>query len=170
MSFAKQLLLTDIDYSAWSNHRLLEACSTYPAEELVHDLRLPHTSILSTLQHVYDAEKVWLDGIRTTDLGHYLLPQDPAPALSLNALKQSWPELWEAYHQWIQVQSEGSLGTDILVQLPGSMPKLARWKILRHLLDHSQFHRGQIVATIRALGHCPPAINRMDYFLREDSD
>jgi uncharacterized damage-inducible protein DinB len=170
MSFAKQLLLTDINYSVWSNRHLLEACSTYPAEELVRDLRLPHTSILSTLQHVYDAERVWLDGIRTIDLGRYLLPQGPAPALSLDALKQSWPELWDAYHQWIQVQSEASLGTDIVVQLPDSMPKLARWKILRHLLDHSQFHRGQIVATIRALGHCPPAINRMDYFLRGDSD
>ena len=168
MSFAKELLLSDIKYSAWSNHRLLEACSTYPAEELTRSLRLPHTSILATLRHIYDAERVWLDGVSTADLGHYLLPQDPAPELSLDALKQSWPKLWDAYHQWIQEQSEDSLGTDILVQLPDSTPPLARWKILRHMLDHSQFHRGQIVATIRALGHCPPAINRMDYFLSGD--
>jgi uncharacterized damage-inducible protein DinB len=165
MSFARQLLLSDIAYSAWANQRLLDGCSVFTAEELERDLRLSHTSILATLRHFYDGERVWLPCLRDTpDLGSFLLPQDPAPALSLDALKQSWPKLWDGYHRWLQNQSETSLAVELMVQLPDAQPHLSRWKILRHVLDHSQFHRGQVVAMIRALGYCPPAINRMDYW------
>jgi uncharacterized damage-inducible protein DinB len=37
--------------------------------------------------------------------------------------------------------------------------------LLRHVLDHSTFHRGQVGGMIRALGYKPPAINRMDFVL-----
>jgi uncharacterized damage-inducible protein DinB len=36
---------------------------------------------------------------------------------------------------------------------------------LRHVLEHSTLHRGQVVGMIRMLGHQPPAIQRMDYYL-----
>jgi uncharacterized damage-inducible protein DinB len=85
--------------------------------------------------------------------------------LSFDALKQNWPKLWDSYSHWFEGQSESTLGVELIVQLPDKEPHLPRWKILRHVLDHSQFHRGQIVAMIRSLGYCPPAINRMDYLL-----
>jgi uncharacterized damage-inducible protein DinB len=145
---------------------LLDACSALTSEELERDLRISHTSILSTLRHIYDGERVWLLCLRDTpDPGAYLLPQGRAPELSLDALTQSWLKLWDGYRRWLQGQSEISLGVELIVQLPGSEPRLSRWKILRHVLDHSTFHRGQVVGIIRALGHCPPTINRMDYFL-----
>ena len=169
MSFAKHLLLSDIAYSAWANQCLLDGCSAFTGEELERDLRVSHTSILATLRHFYDGERVWLPSLRDTpDLGTFLLPQGSAPALSLDVLKQSWSKLWYDYRHWLQNQSESSLGVELTVQMPGSGPRLPRWKILRHVLDHSQFHRGQVVAMIRALGHCPPAINRMDYWLANE--
>jgi uncharacterized damage-inducible protein DinB len=42
---------------------------------------------------------------------------------------------------------------------------LARGKILRHVLEHSTLHRGQIVGMIRMLGYTPPSIHRMDWYL-----
>ncbi|HSS96718.1 MAG TPA: DinB family protein [Terriglobales bacterium] len=164
MSSSADLLLSDINYSAWADERLLEAGSSLSIAELEQDLRLSHTSILATLRHIYDGERVWLDGIRNTpDGGIYVLPQGTAPELSIDALKQRWPKLWDGYRQWIGENSQ--LDSEIIVQLPGLAPRFLRRNILRHALDHSQFHRGQIVAMFRVLGHCPPAINRMDYLL-----
>lgn len=170
MTAAYHHFLSDIQYSAWANRRLLDACAALVAEELERDLRISHTSILITLSHIYDGERVWLDGIRDTpDLGTYVLPQGPSLQLTLEELKQHWPKLWEGYLGWIQgpTGSSGGLDSEVVVQLPDCSPRFPRWKILRHVLDHSQFHRGQIVAMIRTLGYCPPAINRMDYFLDE---
>jgi uncharacterized damage-inducible protein DinB len=169
VSFAKELLLADIGYSAWANQRLLDACSELTGEELERDLRISHTSILATLGHLCDGERVWLLCLDTTaDLGVWRLPSGPAPEYSLNALKQNWPELSDGYRRWLEGVSEASLGVELTVQLPGeAKPRLPRWKILRHVLDHSTFHRGQVVGMIRALGHQPPAINRMDYYFAE---
>jgi uncharacterized damage-inducible protein DinB len=171
MYLGKDLLLTDVSYSAWSNRRLLDACSALTGEELERDLHISHTSILATLRHICDGEKVWLDCLATTaDLGTWRLPQGPAPELSLGTLRQNWPELWDGYRRWLEDLSENSLGVELTIQLPDNVePSLPRWQILRHVLEHSTFHRGQIVAMIRALGHQPPAINRMDYYLAGES-
>jgi uncharacterized damage-inducible protein DinB len=167
VTLGKELLINDVSYSGWANRRLLDGCSTLTADELGRDLRISHTSIIETLRHICDGEKVWLDCLTTTaELGSWRLPQGQAPELSLDNIQQQWPGLWERYRRWLENVSENSLGVEIIVQLPGDIePRFSRWQILRHVLEHSTFHRGQIVGMIRALGHQPPAINRMDYYL-----
>jgi len=171
MTLGKELLISDVSYSGWANRRLLDGCSALTADELGRDLRISHTSIIETLRHICDGEKVWLDCLTTTaELGSWRLPQGQAPALSLDNIQQQWPGLWERYRHWLENVSENSLSVEITVQLPGSVEaRFSRWQILRHVLEHSTFHRGQIVAMIRALGHKPPAINRMDYYLAGES-
>jgi uncharacterized damage-inducible protein DinB len=163
--FAKQLLSSDIRYSAWANQRLLDACSGLSDDEIARDLGISHSSILSTLRHIHDGERVWLDCLRTTpEMGPWVLPQGTPPEPSLDALRRSWPELSSGYRQWLEGVSEAVLEEELRVRLPGAKePSLARWKILRHELEHSTLHRGQIVGMIRMLGHAPPAIHRLDF-------
>jgi uncharacterized damage-inducible protein DinB len=167
VTLGKELLINDVSYSGWANRRLLEGCSVLTGEELERDLGISHSSVLATLRHICDGEKVWLDCLATTaDLGSWRLPPGPAPELSFDDLQRQWPKLWEGYRRWIENVAENSLSVELTVQLPsGVEPRFSRWQILRHVLEHSTFHRGQIVAMIRALGHKPPAINRMDYYL-----
>jgi uncharacterized damage-inducible protein DinB len=170
VSLAKQLLVTDILFSGWANERLFEACSGLTAEELERDLRISHANILATLQHIHDAERVWLDCLRTNpEAGPWWLPHGSPPEPSFDSLRRSWPELSNGYRRWIEDSSEAGLGVELKVQLPGEMePSLPRWKILRHVLEHSALHRGQIIGMIRMLGHTPPAINRMDFYLADE--
>ena len=165
--FAKQLLSSDIRYSAWANQRLLDACSGLSDDEIARDLGISHSSILSTLRHIHDGERVWLDCLRTTpEMGPWVLPQGTPPEPSPDALRRSWPELSSGYRQWLEGVSEAVLEEELRVRLPGAKePSLARWKILRHVLEHSTLHRGQIVGMIRMLRRTPPAIHRMDFEL-----
>lgn len=139
-------------------------------EEIRRNLLISHSGILATLRHIYDGERVWLDCLRTTaDNGTWQLPPDPEPwlsELSLSDLRKIWPELWKGYRHWLEELPESGVDDELIVQLPNeSDPRLQRWKILRHVLEHSTLHRGQIVGMIRMLGHKPPAIHRMDYCL-----
>ena len=165
--FNKQLLLTDLRHSAWADQRLLEGCTALTAEELGRDFRISHINILATLRHIYDGQSVWLLCLRTTaDLGTWRLPQGPAPELALDALRQIWPEIWDGFDHWLDNLPEGHLGIELTLQLPGGIERrFPRWKILRHVLEHSALHRGQVVGMIRMLGHQPPANSFMDYYL-----
>jgi uncharacterized damage-inducible protein DinB len=167
MSFVKQLLIGDVCQSAWANQRLLEGCASLFDQELEHDFRISHHSILATLCHIYEGERVWLDCLQTTvDLGTWRLPQGPAPELSLDALKQKWPEIWDGFQRWLESLSETALAVELNLQLPGGVERrFPRWKILRHVLEHSTFHRGQVVGMFRMLNHQPPGHSPMDYYL-----
>lgn len=161
------MLLAEIRHSAWSNQSLLDGSSALTSDELERDLRISHSSILATLRHIYDGERVWLDCLHTTpDLGTWRLPQGPAPELSLHELRQKWPELWASFDVWLNGLPESSLAVELTLQLPGGVEqRFPRWKILRHALEHSTLHRGQVVGMIRMLGHQPPAHSPMDYYL-----
>ena len=163
--FAKQLLSSDIRYSAWANQCLLDFCSGLSEEVVERDLGISHSGILVTLRHIHDGERVWLDCLRTPpQMGPWVLPQGTPPEPSLDTLRRSWPELSSGYLQWLEGLAEAGLGEELRVRLPGAKePSLARWKILRHVLEHSTLHRGQIVGMIRMLGHTPPAIHRLDF-------
>jgi uncharacterized damage-inducible protein DinB len=170
MSLGKELLLVDVGYSGWANRRLLDGCSALTAEEMERDLRISHSSILATLRHMHDGERVWLDCLRTRpEMGRWRLPQGSPPEPSFDSLRQSWPELSDGYRRWLEELSEGGLEVELRVLLPGDVePSLPRWKILRHVHEHSTFHRGQVVGMIRTLGHEPPAIHRMDFYVAEE--
>jgi len=167
VTLSKQILLTSVRNSAWANRNLLDGCTALSAEELERDLRISHASILSTLRHIYDGERVWLDCLRTTaDLGTWRLPPGPAPELSLEKLTEDWPDIWEGYLRWLKELPDAKLETELTLQLPGGVERrFPRWKILRHVLEHSTLHRGQIIGMIRMLGHRPPATSPMDYYL-----
>jgi len=164
---AKESFLSDLAYSAWANQLLLDGCTALTAEEMERDLGVSHPHILATLRHVCDGEKIWLECLSMTpDAGTWRLPMGKAPVLSLDELRQEWPPVWDGYKHWLKGFPEQGLQAEIKVSMEDSMaPRLERWKILRHVLDHSTFHRGQMVGMIRNLGKVPPAINRMDYWL-----
>jgi len=61
MSATRQLLLSDVDYSAWANQQLLAVCSALTRDQLIRDLGASHRSILETLRHIFYAERVWRD-------------------------------------------------------------------------------------------------------------
>jgi uncharacterized damage-inducible protein DinB len=166
VSLTKQLLLADTRRSAWANRNLLEACATLTDVEVQRDFRISHTSILSTLGHIYDGERVWLDCLITTaDLGTWRPPTGAVPKYSFDALQQNWPQIWNEFSGWLEGQSESSLVVELNLQLPGGVERcFPRWKILRHVLEHSTLHRGQIIGMIRMLGHQPPPSSPMDFY------
>jgi uncharacterized damage-inducible protein DinB len=167
VSLAKQLLLEDLRYSAWANQLLIEGCSALTAQELERDLRISRASILATLRHISDGERVWHICLTTTpDLGTWRLPTGSPPEPAFEAILQNWPEVWNGYGRWLEKLPEASLEVELMIQFPGGVDRrLPCWQILRHVLDHSSMHRGQVVGMIRMLGHQPPAINRTDYYL-----
>jgi len=172
VSIGKELLISDVSRSGWANQQLLDGCAALSAEELERDLRISHNSILATLRHIYDGERVWLLCLRTTaDLGIWRLPQEPPPELTLDALRQKWPEIWNGFGHWLGDLPENSLTVELMLHLPGGVEqRFPRWKILRHVLEHSTLHRGQVVGMIRMLGHQPPANSPMDYYLAGGGD
>ena len=163
MSQLKQLLVAHIGYSAWGTRRVLEACAPLSAEQLDRGLGASHSSILRTLRHIHDGERVWLQ--RLVEGGSRPLPPGPAPEHSFEFLVESWPRLWRGYQDWLESTSDEDLAEELSTELPdGGNFNVPRWQIVLHAINHSTFHRGQIVSMLRALGVQPPNTDLTCYY------
>ena len=162
MTVSKPVLLTHLDYSAWADQKLLDASALLSPEELSRDLGSSHNGVLSTLRHIYYAERVWLNRLR----GEPQRFQDPPPEPGLLELKERWPEIWNGFRAWLEALPDQDLEGEMHSRrLNGDEFHLQRWKVLMHVVNHSTLHRGQVMAMFRQLGKQPPATDLLFYYL-----
>jgi uncharacterized damage-inducible protein DinB len=161
----KDVLLSQIGYSAWATRQLLRACSSLTSDQLGRALGASHSSIIQTFCHLYDAERVWIR--RLTAAGDVQrLPPGPAPELTFGFLVHSWPLLWQAYNDWIESASKVKLAEVISTTLPdGNLLEVPRWQIVLHTVHHATLHRGQIITMLRTLGVKPPNTDMTAYWV-----
>jgi uncharacterized damage-inducible protein DinB len=155
MSQLRQLLVAHTGYSAWGTRQVLDACAPLTLEQIDCGLGASHSTILRTFRHMHDGERVWLR--RLVEGGSKRSPSDPGPEHSFEFLVQSWPELWRGYRDWLESASDGDLAEELTTVLPdGADLRVPRWQIVLHAINHTTFHRGQIVSMLRRLGVQPP--------------
>jgi uncharacterized damage-inducible protein DinB len=142
---------------------VLAACSSLTAEQLGRDSGASHSSLLQTFRHIHDGERVWL--LRLVEVDADRLPRGAAPEHSFEFLIQTWPELWEGYRQWLETVSDDDLTCEISTILPDDgIFRVPRWQIVLHAINHTTFHRGQIITMLRSLGVQPPNTDLTAYY------
>lgn len=170
MDGLKQTVQLDFRYSEWASRTLLAACSELPVDDRIRDLGLSHASVLGTLHHAYVSEQFWTKCLLANAIPPlHQIGAGPTPAgLQLEDLEQSWPEVWSGLGQWLQSTSEEELAQPLLCRISedAELP-FARWQVVRHFVNHSTLHRGQVVGMIRSLGERPPNVDLMSYLLKD---
>jgi uncharacterized damage-inducible protein DinB len=169
MDIGKQILQTDVAYSAWATSQLLAACSALTGAEQTCDLGLSHKCLLNTLHHIYVSERFWSECLRANSIPSlHEIGAGPSPTgVRLVDLQQDWPAIWAGMQRWLDGLGDEDLTQTLACILSddASFP-FTRWQLLRHSLNHASFHRGQIVGMLRALGKQPPNVDVMSYLLR----
>lgn len=144
-------LLSLLDYTAWATTRLLDAALALTPEELTRDLGSSHGGVSGTLEHLYGSDVIWTarlcarPAIRFSDL----------PALPpLTTLKPQWLALQGGRREFVT-----SLHPDESVayaNLSGEPQSASVSEIVRHVVNHGTYHRGQVATLMRQLGYAAP--------------
>lgn len=151
-------------YKAWADDRLYGCVSELPEDELTKDRAMLFGNILSLLHHVYSMDTVWkahLNGVR-----HDLLTRNPEVGVSFEELrkKQNAINFW--YQSYFSDLSKDNyterVGFDFIGGGPGNME---RAEILRHVVNHSTYHRGHVEGVLYQLFIKPPNTD-MPVFLK----
>lgn len=145
-------------YNVWANEQVIEICKRYP-ELLQKSVASSFPTIYRTLLHIYDAELGWFNRIR--GIAHTQFPSTTfvgdnekvfetvlQTSKEFNAHVQSQDE---AYFTSIcdYKTTKGDLFTDTYGE------------IVMHVMNHSTYHRGQVVTMLRGLG--ATEMQPMDY-------
>ena len=155
MSTSLKGQLTDLlTYTGWANRRVFDAVLELSAEERTREIGGSFGTVRATLAHLIAAEWVWLRRWQgTSPAAGPEWANAPAPVLV-----ESWEGIEAERVDWMTSQTDESLVRELAYRRLGGEPSTSRLDLLiRHVVNHSSYHRGQLAAFIRMLGGVPPS-------------
>ena len=138
------------EYNRWANARILDVVSRLSAEQFTADFSSSFRSVRDTVTHILSAEWIWLrrwKGASPTAMLH------PADFPDLVALRAKWAEVEKEQMDFVEQLTDESL----VSLLAYTNTKGERWEyplgqMMQHVVNHSSYHRGQIISFLRQLG------------------
>ncbi len=150
-------------YNAWATNRIFDSLTSLTGEQYKKEMQTSHGSIHATLTHMVGAEKVWLERW----LG------SPQPFLkeaeidSLKTLRGIWETTGYDIAKWLGAMTDRKLQNTFETKTSkGDIFINTFQEAFQHVVNHSSYHRGQIVGMIRQLG-APAVATDMILFFRE---
>jgi len=161
-------LLSDYaNYNFWANKRLIDWLKTKPEELIGKEVPSSFTSIKQTLFHIRTVQDWWLGNLTgaVPESQYRHVYQGTASEIFEDVLEQS-----EKLTNYVESLSQLSLHENCSFSIPTvgefNQQKLA---VIQHTMNHSTYHRGQIVTIGHHLGfHDAPMTDYMYYLLRQN--
>lgn len=152
------------DYNAWANRTIFDAAGSLPDAQYFRDLNGSYGGIHGTLAHVVWAEQLWL--YRWLGRPNPAVPQG-ADLKSLAQVRSRWEAVEAERGAFMAGLTDSRLDETRLVK-PSSGGEYVHSlrQMFRHFINHSSYHRGQIVTFMRQLGAKPPSTDLILYYRR----
>jgi uncharacterized damage-inducible protein DinB len=136
-------------YDRWANAKVLAAAAVLTPEHLGRDLRTSHGSVFGTLAHILWAEWRWLGRWP----GAPAPGPDPLASTDLPSLRARWSALEGSQAEFLGGVTDAVLGRPVSYENPpGRVWTYSLGQMLQHVVNHSTYHRGQVITLLRQLG------------------
>ena len=150
------------DYNAWANRTIFDAVALLPDEQYFRDLKSSFGGIHGTLSHIVWSEQLWLH--------RWLMKPNPAVAqgadlASLAEARSRWEAVEAERGRFVAGLTAANLRDTRLVK-PSSGGEYVHTfaQMFRHFINHSSYHRGQIVTFLRQLGSNAPNTDLITFY------
>jgi uncharacterized damage-inducible protein DinB len=136
-------------YDRWANTKVLDACRQLTAEQYVAEPVPGWSSVRSTISHIALATEFNLRTLAGD-------PEDLIPAEADLATVDDAARLLErAYRRFEELRpalTPERLNAVLTLRAVGRTFTLPRWAILRHIVNHASYHRGQVASKLKRFG------------------
>jgi uncharacterized damage-inducible protein DinB len=136
-------------YDRWANTKVLEACRKLTAEQYVAEPVPGWSSVRSTIYHI-----AWVTDFHLRTLAGDSNQSIPTEA-DLATVDDAARLLEGAYRRFNELRPTLMpewLNTRLTLHPPGFTATLPRWAMLRHIVNHSTYHRGQVASKLKWFG------------------
>ncbi|WP_422930436.1 DinB family protein [Singulisphaera sp. PoT] len=142
------------NYNRWANARMLGACRALSPDQYQAEPHPGWSSIQSSLYHIAVVEEGWLRGLS----GENVQSSPTAEQLGTVDAVADWLERAASHvSAFLESATPESLETPITLRRATRSATLPPWVVLRHVVNHSTYHRGQIASKLKAFGIEQPA-------------
>jgi uncharacterized damage-inducible protein DinB len=143
----KKIIQQFTDYNVWGNAQIMEFLAQHDRAVLDRETKSSFPTIRKTLFHIADAQYVWferMNGISPSDWpSNSMLPDDVFASIEATSLK---------FAELVAGKDEHFLNADCKFKsLDGTEYSETNANIIMHCMNHTTFHRGQLITMFRTL-------------------
>jgi len=162
-SVVRELLL----YMLWADRLTLKAARDVRPEDLTRDAGISFGSLLGTMAHMAGSQRMWLSRFSGNPIGRVPTIED-FPDLP------SWIHGWEETAAGIEAFLAGVTDEQLAAPLTwttttGETFTRPLWQPVLHLVNHTTYHRGQVVSLLRQMGYQTPKTDLVYYFIERSA-
>ncbi|RNB82195.1 damage-inducible protein DinB [Brevibacillus nitrificans] len=166
----KQDAVRFYDYHLWANERVFQRLREVPQELCEQEIPSVFPTITKTLQHMLRTDHVWLLAMKGES---YENVGKIVGALSQQLEGKGPEELREGFMEIGEKFKDFFAQTDLDAKAPYTHPAMGTIhvpysEIVQHVVNHGTYHRGNISAMLRQLGHAGASHDYI-YFLFEQN-
>ncbi len=154
-------------FNRWANARMRAAVAPLSDEEFTRDLKSSYPSVRATSMHIMTSEWIWLARwLGTSPSG---MPEE-WNSYTRGQIEVEWNAIETGQRAFVEKLADGDLDRTVAYRnIKREHHTNLLWQLLRHTVNHSTYHRGQITTMLRQLGHTPPTTDLVVYFREQQA-
>jgi uncharacterized damage-inducible protein DinB len=143
----KELINTYLDYNLWANKRITAVVTSINPSLYDVEVKSSFPSLRKTVHHIWDAELAWLARLKKEVVSWPPSAQFKDPAID-DFLKTS-----DAFVDYVKSKGDNFLSEiSPYKDSKGAQHSNLHSEMIMHCMNHSTYHRGQLVTILRGLG------------------
>jgi len=151
------------EYDTWADLKLLEVIAPLTGDQFKKDMHSSFGGIQGTLVHILSANRVWL--YRWMGKKPESLKIENFPAVEI--VKKQWETYQCEINNFLQSLTEEKLNAPLQYSdMKGNTYSQPLYQQMQHKVNHSSYHRGQLVTMLRQLGTAVVSTDLI-YYIRQ---
>jgi uncharacterized damage-inducible protein DinB len=138
-------------YNSWADQKAMDWLSQITDEQWEQVNTSSFSSVRQTAVHITSAEKIWIDFWNKVADPVYLSANFMG---TKNELLSIWKAASEGLETYIKSHPEEEFMRSVSFIYPnGNTGQMPYYQTFAHIVNHSTYHRGQLVTLLRQAGH-----------------
>ncbi len=147
-------------YNLWANQQMAEWLEKATEEAFDKEIESSFKSLKTTLSHIWNAEYLWLQIMKGEEV-------ENSPAKDFEGSKEEFLKAWlvesEKFSEYVSGMSAEQFQDKIPRSSTNGMMRMV--DMIQHCMNHSTYHRGQLITMGRQAGLSAPPRTDFIYYV-----
>lgn len=144
----KEILSQYVAYNYWANQRILDFILGLPEDLLNKEVPSSFKSLKKTVLHIWDAEMIWISRLKGKSMSYW-----PSQQIGENETIAGLLDVSAEWIGFLKDKDKNYFNLDCFYKsIAGKEYSQKIYMVVMHCMNHSSFHRGQVVTILRGLG------------------
>ncbi len=136
-------------FNRWANAKMFDACRKLTPEQYVAEPVPGWPSVRATVYHIVIVTELWLRRVQSDS--DESIPTE-AELATVEDAERLLDRAYQRFDRLLPTLTPEKLTTPVTFQRRGQTAKLPPWVVLRHLVNHTTYHRGQVASKLKRFG------------------